>query len=127
MDPARRLAYSDDNGTRFRGYIGYPIIAALMLQGQAPLDERIARALEGIPWRRLNEHYKRYILVEQYVKRVAARRGVQPSEIDRLISRVLGALRRLGLRYTPQPPLSLESGQGGHGEQRRMQGDMGAS
>ena len=127
VDPARRLAYSDDNGTRFRGYIGYPIIAVLMLQGRVPFDERIARALEGIPWRRLNEHYRRYILVENHVKRVAAERGVQPSEVDGLVSRVLGALRRLGLRYTPQPPQDLESSQGGHSGQRRMQGGTGAS
>jgi hypothetical protein len=28
---SRILAYSDDNGTRYRGYIGYPIIALMML------------------------------------------------------------------------------------------------
>jgi len=112
VDPEQRLAYSDDNGTRYRGYVGYPIIAVLMLQGRLPLDERIAGALRGIPWRRLNERYRRYALVEQHVKRLAAERGVEPSELDGLVSRVLQALRGLGLRYPGSPPLVPGGGPG---------------
>ena len=112
VDPEQRLAYSDDNGTRYRGYIGYPIIAVLMLQGRLPFDERIARALRGVPWRRLNERYQRYALVEQQARRLAAERGVEPSELDGLVSRVLKALRGLELRYTGSPP--LVSPGGGH-------------
>lgn len=105
IDVERELAYSNDNGTRFRGYVGYPIIAALMLEGILPFGERVAEALRGIPWRRLNEQYKRYLLAESHVKRVAAEKGVAPREVDELVSRVLAALRRLGLRYTRVPPL----------------------
>ncbi|OWJ55221.1 hypothetical protein Pdsh_04740 [Pyrodictium delaneyi] len=105
IDVERGLAYSNDNGTRFRGYVGYPIIAALILEGVLPFEERVAEALRGIPWRRLNEQYKRYLLVESHVKRVAAEKGVAPREIDELVSRVLAALRRLSLRYTGSPPL----------------------
>lgn len=58
---------SDDNGSVYRGYLGYPAIAFLMLKGIVPFDERVANMLKGIPWRELNERFKRYDLVEQYV------------------------------------------------------------
>jgi len=40
--------YSDDNGTRLRGYVGYPIISVLMLAGALPRDEQVEVALKGI-------------------------------------------------------------------------------
>ncbi len=116
VDPERGVAYSDDNGTRYRGYVGYPILAALMVQGVLPYDERIGEALRGIPWRRLNEQYRRYALVEAEAKRVAAKRGVGPGEIDRYVELVMERLRGLRLRQLPQPPLELAAAKGGSGE-----------
>jgi hypothetical protein len=106
VDAGRGLAYSDDNGTRFRGYIGYPIIAALMLEGALPFDERLAEALKGIPWRKLNEKFKRYALVEAEVKRIARERGVEPSEVDGFVKKVMEQLSKIKLRLTSTPPLS---------------------
>ena len=67
--------YSTDNGTIYRGYIGYPIIAFLMIKGKLPYDERIAKALSGIPWKRLNETYRKYVIVEQIVLKKAEEKG----------------------------------------------------
>ncbi|HDI02232.1 MAG TPA: hypothetical protein ENF93_01150, partial [Ignisphaera sp.] len=47
VDLAKGLVYSDDNGTKYRGYVGYPIIAFLMLQGVLPFDRKISEALKG--------------------------------------------------------------------------------
>ena len=121
VDPARGLAYSNDNGTRLRGYIGYPIIAALMLEGVLPLDRRLAEALRGIPWKQLNEKYKKYAVVERIVKREAASRGVDPGELDRFTSKVMEALRGLRLRMPSTPPLDLAATGGSGGER----GDAG--
>ncbi|ABM80844.1 hypothetical protein [Hyperthermus butylicus] len=107
VDPGQGLAYSDDNGTKLRGYVGYPIIAVLMLEGVLPYDERLAKALQGIPWRRLNEKYKRYALVEAEVKRVAAGKGVAPAELDAFVEKVMAELHRLKLRLTTTLPLDL--------------------
>ncbi len=98
VDPERGIAYSDDNGTKLRGYVGYPIIAVLMLQGKLPYNERIAQALKGVPWRRLNQYYKKYALVEAEVKKQAWSKGVSPREIDQFIARVLYELSKLKLR-----------------------------
>lgn len=89
---------SDDNGTVYRGYVGYPIIAALMVEGRLPYDSRIGESLRGIEWRKLNEEYKSYAAVEEVVKRRAKEtKNVGPEEIDLYVERVLGELRRLGL------------------------------
>ncbi len=106
VDAARGVAYSDDNGTRYRGYIGYPIIAVLMIQGVLPYDERIGEALKGIPWRRLNEEYKKYATVERIVKKMAAERGVDPAAIDAYVDKVYKLLSGLKLKKLESPPLS---------------------
>ncbi len=67
----RIRVYSDDNGTKLRGYVGYPIISVLMLNGLLPRDEAVENALKGIDWRRLNETYKKYSVVEELVLRKA--------------------------------------------------------
>jgi len=103
VDVERGLAYSDDNGTVYRGYVGYPIIAVLMLKGVLPFDKRIAEALKGIEWKRLNERYKRYAVVERIVKGIAEKRGVGREEIDEFVERVMAALSRLRLRKAPGP------------------------
>ncbi len=101
FDEAKSLVYSDDNGTIFRGYVGYPIIAFLMLKGLLPFDEKIASALKGIEWRKLNEKYKKYSIVEQIVKSRAKSRGVMPWIIDRFVIQVFSELRRKTLRFDP--------------------------
>ncbi len=104
VDPERRVAYSDDNGTKLRGYVGYPVLAVLMMTGVVTYDGRVAEALKGIPWRRLNESMRSYRRVEEHVKRIASQRGVDPSVIDALVSKVMRELARLGLRKLPAPP-----------------------
>ncbi len=105
VDPRSLIVYSDDNGTKYRGYVGYPIIAALMLEGIIPYDKEVAEALRGIPWRKLNETYKRYVLVEKEVKRIAAQRGIAVERIDEVIDKAMQTLRRLRLRLAPSMPL----------------------
>ena len=104
VDPVKGEAYSDDNGTRYRGYIGYPIISLLMLQGALPFDQKIAEALKGIPWKELNEKYKRYAIVEKIVLSEAERRGVKPDKVQEFVDKVYRELKRLKLRKLEKPP-----------------------
>ncbi len=92
IDLQNNEVFSDDNGTKFRGYIGYPIIAFLMIKGFLPYDEKLAKALAGIPWRELNERYKNYAVVEEIVKDIVKRRGIEESYVDNFISIVLKRL-----------------------------------
>ncbi len=103
VDWEQGIAYSNDNGTKFRGYVGYPIIAMLMLQGRLPFDKRLADSLKGIPWKKLNEKYKKYWIVEKIVKNIASKKGVKPEEIDAFINMVMNKLAKRKLRLVEPP------------------------
>lgn len=86
--------FSDDNGTKFRNYIGYPIIAVLMIEGKLPFNKRLSEALKDIEWRKLNEKYKNYYLVEKIVKNICKEKGVSEDEINKFIDQTLNELRK---------------------------------
>lgn len=86
--------FSNDNGTVFKSYIGYPIISLLILMGELPLDNTIAKALSGIPWKELNEKYQKYAVVENIVISRAERLGVPRTTIDEYVNIVY---KKLGL------------------------------
>ncbi|WP_448577560.1 hypothetical protein [Thermosphaera sp.] len=86
--------FSNDNGTVFKNYIGYPIISLLILMGELPLDNTIAKALSGVPWKELNEKYQKYAVVENIVVSRAERLGVPRTTIDEYVNIVY---KKLGL------------------------------
>ncbi len=92
---------STDNGTVYRRYSGYPILAAMMLLGHLRRDADVERALAGIPWRRLNEELKKYHLVESEVLRLASSRGVSPGRVRAAVERAMSELSGFVLLYEP--------------------------
>ncbi|RLE66692.1 MAG: hypothetical protein DRJ38_01010 [Thermoprotei archaeon] len=90
-----KAIFSNDNGSIYRGYLGYPSIAFLMLKGLLPFNKRIAEGLKGIPWKRLNEKYKKYWIVESIIKRQLKRRGISEEEVENFIKEVLTAIKKL--------------------------------
>ena len=80
---------SDDNGSVYRGYLGYPALAVLMLKGVLPFDESVASQLKDIPWRELNERFGRYDLVERYV----LERVPDPDAVKRFVDKVYRILK----------------------------------
>ncbi|QKR00436.1 hypothetical protein GWK48_08670 [Metallosphaera tengchongensis] len=88
---------SDDNGTKYRNYVGYPIIAALMMEGRLPFDQRISQALHGVPWRRLNEQMKDYSKVEEVVLSQVEKKGITREEVNGFVDAVMENVRKLRL------------------------------
>lgn len=86
---------SNDNGSVYRGYLGYPSIAFLMLRGVLPLDRGLAEALKGIPWREINEKFKSYRQTEDYVRRLLRERGVDWARVEAFVSKVMSEIERL--------------------------------
>lgn len=97
VDLEKRIADSDDNGTVYRGYVGYPIIAFLMALKQLPYDEEIGRLLASVGWRTINERYKSYRVVESVIKERLAKGGIPSERVDRVIKDVLEQVKKLGL------------------------------
>lgn len=86
---------SNDNGSMYKGYLGYPSIAFLMLKGVLPYDEKLAEALKGIPWRELNEKFRSYSATENYVRELLAERGISWAYVEAFIDKVLSEIKRL--------------------------------
>lgn len=107
VDLNRGVAYSDDNGTKYRNYIGYPIIALLMIKGVLPYDKRISEALKGIPWKILNEKYKKYALVEREVLKIARSKGISSSELMSFVKKVMNKISELKLEKLNSLPLEV--------------------
>ncbi len=96
VDEGRGLVYSNDNGTVYRGYVGYPIMSVLMMLGKLSFDKELSDGLRGIPWRELNERFKNYNAVMEVIR---GRVGEDKWPLyERFIDKVLGELRRLNLR-----------------------------
>ncbi|MEM2956310.1 MAG: hypothetical protein QW041_01925 [Candidatus Pacearchaeota archaeon] len=91
----KKAITSNDNGSFYKGYLGYPSIAFLMLKGILPYDEKIAQSLQGIKWKELNEKIKNYFKVELIVKTIASRKGVKQNQIDEFISKVMKKIKEL--------------------------------
>ncbi|WP_229657652.1 hypothetical protein [Thermocladium modestius] len=97
VDLERGIADSTDNGTTYKGYMGYPIISVLMLKGVLPYNSKIANALKGIKWKELNDKYKRYEIVMEIVKNAARRGGVEPYEVDAYVEDIMKRLEGIRL------------------------------
>jgi hypothetical protein len=49
---------TNDNGSFYHGYLGYPAIAYLMLAGEVSYNPNVAMHLEGIAWKDINQKFK---------------------------------------------------------------------
>ncbi|MEM4490177.1 MAG: hypothetical protein QXV99_04605 [Desulfurococcaceae archaeon] len=86
--------YSNDNGTIYRGYVGYPILAFMMVKDILPVDGEVLKAMTNIPWKELNERYQKYSIVENIVLTRAEKMGVSRQIIDDYVNLVF---KKLGL------------------------------
>ena len=99
---------SNDNASHWQGYIGYPIIAVLLKIGRLSFDTHIAELLAGVPWKVLNDQFKRDYdkAINDVLKRIEEKEGKQ-AEIVREVERIYEQLGALGLQQAQrrhQPP-----------------------
>lgn len=97
---------SNDNATRWQGYIGYPIIAVLLQVGRLPYEPEVAQALAGVAWHSLNAQFKRdYDAAVDHALAGVRVRGGDDEAIRREAERIYAALGKLGLER-PEPKRS---------------------
>lgn len=77
---------SNDNASYWQGYLGYPIIAVLMLQGKLSLDQEIARYFKGINWKALNTEYKNQF--SEAVKKILTQFEADGLDCDKICTEV---------------------------------------
>lgn len=57
-DPTTKSIMANDNGSFWKGYLGYPAIAFLMKIRVLPYEEEVGVLLKDINWKDINQHYK---------------------------------------------------------------------
>ena len=57
-DPESSSIMTNDNGSYWKGYLGYPAIAFLMVTGVLSYDPRIGELMKEIAWKDINTEFK---------------------------------------------------------------------
>jgi hypothetical protein len=88
----RRIT-SNDNASYWQGYMGYPIIAVLMLLGRLDFKQEIAQLLSGIPWKDINRKFRNDYqkAIESVLNAIAAKgesRDMIVAEVDRIMAQI---------------------------------------
>jgi hypothetical protein len=90
---------SNDNASFWQGYIGYPIIAVLLVTGRIPYESESVGGLAGISWKKINKQHKNdYAKATQAVLQDLAARGIATEPITETADRIFNALQSLPLR-----------------------------
>lgn len=72
FDPEHNSITSNDNGSYWQGYLGYPAIAFLIENGVLHHSVLCAKALENITWKDINTKFRNdFEQTEAYVKNLA--------------------------------------------------------
>jgi len=101
---------SNDNASYWQGYIGYPIIAVLMELGKLSFDPDVARKLSGVPWKEINNRFKRdYDKAVNHVLDQIEEEGGDRAEITGEVEKIYDQLGKLELQRAKRgkrPPKS---------------------
>lgn len=99
---------SNDNASYWKGYLGYPIIAVLMLQGKLSFDKNIAGYFKGINWKELNtQHKNNYSEVVKQIMEEFELDGINCDKINAEIEKVYQEIQQLTIntkRSSLRPP-----------------------
>lgn len=90
---------SNDNASYWKGYLGYPIIAVLMLQKRLSFSDKVAQHFKGINWKQLNTaHKNNYTKAVKEILDELEKSGVDCEEINQEIDKVYSEIKELKIR-----------------------------
>ncbi len=98
FDLSKNFIKSDDNGSKWKGYLGYPSIAVLMLKGVLPFDKKISNSLKEIKWYRLNKMFNNYEKTIEEAEKIAEQRGCSKKEIRDFVDKVMEEIKNKRFR-----------------------------
>lgn len=107
-DIHRSAFTSNDNGSYWQGYIGYPIIAVMLGLDRLPYDRHLAQVIADVHWKELNTEASNDF--DKAVKRVLSQ--LDPTTREQLKTLVDSIHTNLGqampgkLRSDRKPPVS---------------------
>lgn len=107
LSPFTTIPILQDNASYWQGYLGYPGIAVLMLQGKLPYDKELVQQFAGVDWNKINQEYKRNYA--QAADAVMTAKGIDKKKAETELHHVYDALKQLPIivkRGALRPPKS---------------------
>ncbi|HEX7651537.1 MAG TPA: hypothetical protein VF439_02360 [Candidatus Paceibacterota bacterium] len=104
-DAAEGAIMANDNGSYWKGYLGYPAIAYLMSTGVLPYDESLGALMKGVAWKDINTKFKNdfdktlAFILKDIPADARTALSAQVADVQRGIRRL--DLNLLGKRKTP--------------------------
>ena len=99
---------SNDNASHWQGYVGYPIVAVLLVKGKISFNREVAGYLAGIIWKKINKQFKNdYDKAIESVLGSLGEKGIDARKIREEVDRIMRQLERLPLTKLPgrgRPP-----------------------
>lgn len=100
FDKAIMAIMTNDNPSYWVGYLGYPAIAVLMLEGVLPLNSSISNAFKGIAWKDVNQKHKNdWSKTEDFVIEIAKKQGFSREELISEGDKVIAEIKKLGFKH----------------------------
>jgi len=95
-DPGENAIMANDNGSYWKGYLGYPAIAFLMSIGVLPYDAEMGNLLKGIAWKDINQKYKNdFDKTLDYI--LSSKSEEEKRQLSDLVSKIGDEITRLDL------------------------------
>ncbi len=104
-DPVKNEIMTNDNGSFWKGYLGYPAIAYLMKIDILSYDATTAELLKNISWKDINQKFK-----NDFDKTLAyiweSKSEEQRKKLENLVDKIEGEIRKFdfGLLGTKKKP-----------------------
>lgn len=97
-DPEKHAITSNDNGSYWEKYLGYPSICLLMARGDIHYEAQWEKALKGFAWKDLNTTHKNdYEKVIDVIREEVAIRGYSLQDFDAMLKSVHEQIKDLQL------------------------------
>jgi hypothetical protein len=95
---------SNDNASYWQGYMGYPIIAVLMLLGKVDFSPEVAELLARTPWKQLNKRFRNDYAkaVESVLNDLEATRSGARQMVIVEVDRIMAQIEALELEKLPR-------------------------
>jgi len=99
-DEMKQAIMTNDNGTYWQGYLGYPGLAFLMKIGELEYRKEVAQSLEGIAWKDLNTRFNnRFEKTMEVVWNQTKTKGVTREELENEVERITERLKQMKLVF----------------------------
>jgi len=108
FDSKENAIFSNDNGSYWRGYLGYPSITFLIAKNILKVNTEVIEMLKDYKWKDINQKFKNdFTKTEEFIRESILEKGFDLKKMDDSIEAIQKELEDLKLKklnYNLKPP-----------------------